>query len=211
MESEVIEASHDVKCEEAPMYKSEMTDDEVIEQKVKFYKERLTKCLEIKRRAELIKIAQQKFIDENKDLIDECDKQGVSLPFDFSFIHPDKEICDEEIVKSTCSSKWADKYIWLSDEEIESMKQQVFKYHEREKEIINEHFRLGSTALILSRSYCNYEQIDNLKEIDKRFSIGVKAIREQEKIASNFTQEDFLKNKEIVCKGVEQTMKQMRI
>lgn len=79
------------------------------------------------------------------------------------------------------------------------------------EEIINEHFRLGSTALILSRSFCNYEQIGNLEEIDKRFSMGIKAIREQEKIASNFTQEDFLKNKEIVCKGVEQTMKQMRI
>lgn len=79
------------------------------------------------------------------------------------------------------------------------------------EEIINEHFRLGSTALILSRSFCNYEQIGNLKEIDNRFSIGVNAVREQEKIASGFTQEDFLKNKEIVCKGVEQTMKQMRI
>lgn len=79
------------------------------------------------------------------------------------------------------------------------------------EEIINEHFRLGSTALILSRSFCNYEQIGNLKEIDNRFSIGVNAVREQEKIASRFTQEDFLKNKEIVCKGVEQTMKQMRI
>ena len=78
------------------------------------------------------------------------------------------------------------------------------------EEIINEHFRLGSTALILSRSFCNYEQIGNLEEINKRFSIGVKAIREQEKIATRFTQEDFLKNKEIVCKGVEQTMKQMR-
>lgn len=78
------------------------------------------------------------------------------------------------------------------------------------EEIINEHFRLGSTALILSRSFCNYEQIGNLKEIDNRFSIGINAVREQEKIASRFTQEDFLKNKEIVCKGVEQTMKQMR-
>lgn len=78
------------------------------------------------------------------------------------------------------------------------------------EEIINEHFRLGSTALILSRSFCNYELIGKLEEIDKRLSMGVKAIREQEKIASKFTQEDFLKNKEIVCKGVEQTMKQMR-
>ena len=128
-------------CEEESDEMPEMTDAEVIEQRVKFYKERLTKCLKTKKRAELSKIAQQKFIDENKDLIDECDKQGVSLPFDLRFIHPDTEIDDEEeIVESSRSSKWADKYTWLSDEEIESMKQQVFKYHEREKEIINEHF-----------------------------------------------------------------------
>ncbi len=78
------------------------------------------------------------------------------------------------------------------------------------EEIINEHFRLGSTALILSRSFCNYEKIGNLEEINKRFSDGIKAVREQEKIASHFTQEDFLKNKEIVCKGVEKTLELMR-
>lgn len=131
------EVTAEAACEnEAPM--SKMTDDEVIEQKVKFYKEKLTKCLETKRRAELIKIAQQKFIDENKDLIDECDKQGVSLPFGLSFIHPDTDVEEESIDSS--NEKWAKKYTWLSDEEIESMKQQVFKYHERQKEIINEHF-----------------------------------------------------------------------
>lgn len=77
-------------------------------------------------------------------MIDECDKQGVSLPFDLHFIHPDTdniEIDDEEaVLESSRSSSWAKKYTWLTDEEIESMKQQVFKYHEREKEIINEHF-----------------------------------------------------------------------
>lgn len=77
------------------------------------------------------------------------------------------------------------------------------------EEIINEHFRLGSTGVILSRSFCNYEQIGNLKEIDKRFSFGVKAIRNQEKIAAAFSMEDFLKNKEIVRRGVEQTVRQM--
>lgn len=141
MKSEVTEASYD-KYEEAPMSESKMTDDKIIKQKVNFYKERLTKCLEIKRRGELIKIAQQKFIDENKDLIDECDKQGVSLPFDLRFIHPDSytDVEEEEESIDSSNEKWAKKYTWLSDEEIESMKQQVLKYHERQKEIINEHF-----------------------------------------------------------------------
>ena len=135
MECEVTEAA----CEdEAPM--SKMTDDKVIEQRVKFYKERLTKCLEMKKRANLNKIAQQKFIDENKDLIDECDKQDVSLPFDLRFIHPDSDTDVEEESIDSSNEEWAKKYTWLSDEEIESMKQQVFKYHERQKEIIDEHF-----------------------------------------------------------------------
>lgn len=115
----------------------EVTDEQLINMKVERFKSRLNTCLETKRRANLTKIAQQKFIDENKELIDECEKQGVSLPFDLRFIHPDIE---EELVESSCSSTWAEKYTWLTEEEIESMKQQVFKYQEREKEIINEHF-----------------------------------------------------------------------
>ncbi len=78
------------------------------------------------------------------------------------------------------------------------------------EEIINEHFRLGSSSLILSRSFCNYEKIGNLDEIEKRFSIGVKAIRNQEKLASHFTQSDFLRNKEVVCRGVDIMLRQMR-
>ena len=134
----VTEAACDECEDEVDM--SKMTDDELIEQKVIFYKERLTKCLENKKRANLNKIAQQKFIDENKDLIDECDKQGVSLPFDLRFIHPDSDTDVEEESIDSSNEEWAKKYTWLSDEEIESMKQQVFKYHERQKEIIDEHF-----------------------------------------------------------------------
>lgn len=133
-------------CEEAGDEMREMpgmTDEEVIEERVKYYKERLTKCLETKKRAELSKIAQQKFIDENKDLIKECDEKGVSLPFDLCFIHPEEEIDVDEDPKSAndrLHDLWEEKYTWLTDDEIESMKQQVFKYHERQKEIINEHF-----------------------------------------------------------------------
>lgn len=135
-------------CEaEAVDEMSKMTDEEVIEERVKYYKERLTERLEAKKRAELNKIAQQKFIDENKDLIKECDDKGVTLPFDLRFIHPDTETdddddeCEESVSTNVrLRDSWAEKYTWLTDEEIESMKQQVFKYHERQKEIINEHF-----------------------------------------------------------------------
>lgn len=131
-------------CEEAVDEMPEMTDEEVINKRVEFFKNRLTACLKTKKRVELTKIAQQKFIDENKELIDECEKQGVSLPFDLRFINSGKETDIEEEcvnVDDDCShDKWAEKYTWLSDEEIKSMKQQVLKYHDRQKEIINEHF-----------------------------------------------------------------------
>lgn len=48
--------------------------------------------------------------------------------------------------------------------------------------IIKEHYRLGSSMVILSRSFCNTSQITDLNEIDKIFKEGVSAIR-------NFEQE----------------------
>ena len=47
--------------------------------------------------------------------------------------------------------------------------------------VIREHYRLGSTCVILSRSFCNTEKITDLEEIRRIFQNGVQAIREQEK------------------------------
>ena len=77
------------------------------------------------------------------------------------------------------------------------------------EEIIIEHFRLGSTRIILSRSFCNYEKIVDLEEIDRLFSKGVKAIRAQEQIALSLSETDLLKNKDLVNKGVEYTLNNM--
>ena len=46
--------------------------------------------------------------------------------------------------------------------------------------VIMEHYRLGSTMAILSRSFCNSEKIRNLGAIKYVFTNGVKAIREYE-------------------------------
>ena len=43
--------------------------------------------------------------------------------------------------------------------------------------IIAEHYRLGSSCVILSRSFCNVAQIDAVDEIKKIFSSGVTEIR----------------------------------
>lgn len=46
--------------------------------------------------------------------------------------------------------------------------------------IIREHYRLGSTCAILSRSFCNVEKVRHIGVISSTFIDGVKAIRELE-------------------------------
>lgn len=47
--------------------------------------------------------------------------------------------------------------------------------------IIREHYRLGSSCAILSRSFCNVEKVKHIGVISSTFIDGVKAIRELEK------------------------------
>lgn len=46
--------------------------------------------------------------------------------------------------------------------------------------IIAEHYRLGSTCAILSRSFCNVDRTSHLGDIAKTFVEGIKAIRQYE-------------------------------
>jgi hypothetical protein len=47
--------------------------------------------------------------------------------------------------------------------------------------IIREHYRLGSTCAILSRSFCNANKITNLKEVKALFHKGIRDIRKLER------------------------------
>ena len=68
--------------------------------------------------------------------------------------------------------------------------------------ILIEHYRLGSNAAILSRSFCNTDKIKDLKEIEKLFNDGIKEIRQMEEKIVNYSQEQFMKNKDEVKKIV---------
>jgi hypothetical protein len=68
--------------------------------------------------------------------------------------------------------------------------------------ILMEHYRLGSSKVILSRSFCDYAAINSLKEIDRIFKINIKALRDYELSISNATEADFLKNKDEIAKCV---------
>lgn len=70
--------------------------------------------------------------------------------------------------------------------------------------IIAEHYRLGSSMAILSRSFCNANIVENPKEIELIFRKGMKAIRDWEQKVNAFSEEDYLKNRQIVRQKVNE-------
>ncbi len=67
--------------------------------------------------------------------------------------------------------------------------------------ILKEHYRLGSSMVIVSRSFCNTDTITNLQEIETIFQSGIQSIRKLETEASNAI-EYFSKNREEVIHAV---------
>ena len=63
------------------------------------------------------------------------------------------------------------------------------------EKIIMEHYRLGSTRAILSRSFCDYTKIDDLERVEELFSKNMRLLREFEVYASNAGKEVFEQNK----------------
>lgn len=53
--------------------------------------------------------------------------------------------------------------------------------------VLEEHYRLGSECVILSRSFCNANKIDDVEEIKRIFNEGVSKIREFETVCQNKT------------------------
>lgn len=64
--------------------------------------------------------------------------------------------------------------------------------------VLKEHYRLGSSMVIVGRSFCNTNVIHDLDEIEHIFKEGIKEIRQLEKEAQNAV--DYFKNnhKEVV-------------
>lgn len=68
--------------------------------------------------------------------------------------------------------------------------------------IIQEHYRLGSTCAILSRSFCNVDKIDNINEIRATFINGIREIREFEAKCEN-ERSSFIYNQLEIVKAVK--------
>ena len=75
------------------------------------------------------------------------------------------------------------------------------------EKIIAEHYRLGSTCVILSRSFCNTSAIDNIEVINMTFKNGIKEIREYERYCKKHDEDFFKKNRKSVKKIVDEICK----
>lgn len=71
--------------------------------------------------------------------------------------------------------------------------------------VIAEHYRLGSTIAILSRSFCNTDKITDLNAINELFILGIKDIREYESRLLDANETFFANNH----KSVEQIVKRV--
>lgn len=68
--------------------------------------------------------------------------------------------------------------------------------------IIAEHYRLGSSMVILSRSFCNLSVINNLDEIKKLFLFGIQEIRKSENKLINKSEAFYKLNQKSINKKV---------
>lgn len=75
--------------------------------------------------------------------------------------------------------------------------------------VLKEHYRLGSSRVILSRSFCNTDKITDLNEVTEIFQNGVRDIRELEHICQT-TSIDYEENHRIVQEKVDEILKVIR-
>jgi len=71
------------------------------------------------------------------------------------------------------------------------------------RHIIAEHYRLGSSFVILSRSFCDSWIADDLEEIERIFKYEIPKIREYEMRMKHETPEYFERNRKLVISEVE--------
>lgn len=78
------------------------------------------------------------------------------------------------------------------------------------EKIIMEHYRLGSTRSILSRSFCDTNKINSLEEIENKFAFGMKTLRAYEQECANAKQDLLEVNKRDIEIRVETVVKALK-
>lgn len=77
------------------------------------------------------------------------------------------------------------------------------------EKIIVEHYRVGSSIVILSRSFCHPDKCNDLSATKKYFDNEVRKIRNFEKTVENMTKEEMLQNREKVDGIIEQIIQKL--
>lgn len=75
--------------------------------------------------------------------------------------------------------------------------------------IIMEHYRLGSTRAILSRTFCDNAKYDSIDEIDRVFELNMKSLRGYEASLNNVSYDLLLDNKKVIECIVPQIVKKI--
>lgn len=75
------------------------------------------------------------------------------------------------------------------------------------EKIIIEHYRLGSTRAILSRSFCNTEEVKDLQMIESIFQTNILEVRKFEKTLLNFTKQQYAENLKMIDECVRKIIK----
>lgn len=70
------------------------------------------------------------------------------------------------------------------------------------EKVIMEHYRLGSTKAILSRSFCNVAEMADMEELKKLFRLETNRIRLFEESLKGYSLQDFENNRLEVCRLV---------
>lgn len=78
------------------------------------------------------------------------------------------------------------------------------------EKIILEHYRLGSTRAILSRTFCDNAKINSVEEIDRVFRINMQKVREFEKYAAKADDKIHNKNRQELKEAVANVARIMR-
>lgn len=78
------------------------------------------------------------------------------------------------------------------------------------RRIVTEHYRLGSTRAILSRSFCDVSQIRDLDEIRRVFFESMKNLRDFERDLPRWGAAALAINRIELCRGVEAVVEQIR-
>ena len=76
--------------------------------------------------------------------------------------------------------------------------------------IITEHYRLGSSGAILSRSFCNVDNLADVSAVADLFKEGIRSIRNWETEVSGYTKEQFEENYKTLCEKIHMVSQRLQ-